>query len=248
MAGGLLFGGLSAWAGLVTSATSDAVGPGVLQHVCDTGSTTGSFASCSAFVSGKAASSSWATASYGSASAYVQGGAYLPGYGASATAFSSFTDTLTFFGGTGAGVLSILESVVSFGTGSLQAGNSDWHPTTILVKESFTFGTPFTLSISAFSAGNFYGGLGDAGSLLVSKSLESLTVLDSNGKPVTGLSYTDVSGHVYSASGATFTNTPEPAAWVLGGIGALLLGIAKLKSTKKKEDQAAKGDEQPPPQ
>ena len=248
MVGGLVFSGLSAWAGLVTSATSDAMGPGLSQHVCDTGSTTGSFASCSALASSKAAASSWATASYGSASAYVQGGAYLPGYGSSATASSSFTETLTFFGGTGTGVLSILESVVSYGTGSLQAGNSDWHPTKVLINESFTFGTPFTLSISAFSAGNFYGGLGDAGSLLVTKSLESLTVLDSNGKPVTSLSYTNTAGQVYLASAATFTNTPEPGAWVLGGIGAILLGIAKLKFAKQKEDQAAKGDEQPPAQ
>jgi hypothetical protein len=203
--------------------------PGGSQHVCDTGVETDGSAICSASGGSNAGASSLALANYGNVSAFVQGGAYFRGYGASATASSSFSDTLTFFGGTGTGILSILESITRYGTGSLQAGNYDWHPSPTVVTESFTYGTPFVLSLSAYASGNFYGGLGDGGSLLVAKSLESLTVLDAKGNPVAGVTYTDASGHSYTSSNALLVNAPEPGAWVMGAIGFGLLWLAKRK-------------------
>ena len=203
--------------------------PGTAQHVCDTGMIAAGSAICSVSATDRAEAYSVAAATYGSASAFVQGGGFLEGYGSSATARGSFSDTLTFYGGTGTGVLSILESVVSYGTGSLQFGNWDWHPATSVVKQSFTYGSAVTISLTAFATGNFDGAECDGGSLLVSKILESMTVLGSDGKPVKGLSYTDASGHAYNTSNAAFSSTPEPGAWVLAAIGVGLLCLAKRK-------------------
>lgn len=229
-----LAGTAPAWAGLMTSATAEAFALGGVQHVCDTGTGPVGTAMCSASAGDNAAAASNATATYGSVTAFVQGGAFWIGYGSSATATASFTDTLTFFGGTGTGILSILESVSSHGTGSLDSGNLN-PPAHVTIVRSFTFGAPFDLTLSAVSAGNFTGTDCDGGSLLVQKTIESLSV--SGG----GVRYTDASGHIYNTAGtASFVATPEPSAWVLGLSGIGLVWFGKRKPARNESASAAK--------
>ena len=219
-----ILGGCLSWAGLVTSAVAEAAGLGGAQRVCDTGAMNGGRAACLVTVGSNAAASAVGTASYGAVSAFVSGGAARPGYDSAATATASFTDSFTFFGGTGVGVVTIVESVLRTGTGSLDFGALERVPEHIKVTQTFTFGTPFSLALSAYAAGSFQGGLSDGGSLLVEKRLESLTVAGN------GIIYQDASGHVYNTGGtAGFTAAPEPSAWMLVLIGIGLVTVARLR-------------------
>ena len=184
-----------------------------------------SLSACSASAGVNASASSKATASFGSVSAYVQGGAFWFGNGASATATASFTDTLTFLGGTGTGVVTIWESVFTYGTGSLDFGTLDPQPISTKISRTFTYGTPFLLTLSAVASGSFEGGLGDGGSLLVQKSIDSISI--SGG----GVTYSDLSGHVYNTLGAAgvTSGVPEPGTWVLALIGLAMVVLAKVK-------------------
>ena len=170
---------------------------------------------------------SQAVASYGSVSAYIHGGANLYGGGASATAIASFSDTLTFFGGTGTGLVTIWESVLNYGNGSLGFGAYDPHPQSNSTTRTFTFGTPFTIALSAVASSSFIGAYCDGGSLLVQKKIESVSASVTGGQLVT---YSALSGHVYSTLGtAGLMATPEPGTWVPGLIGLGLLAVAKIR-------------------
>ena len=217
-----LLGGCLGWAGLVTSAVANAFGLGGAQRACDSGAMNGGRAACLVTVGSNAAASAVGSASYGMVSAFVSGGAAWPGYDSSASATASFTDTLTFFGGNGAGVVTIVESVFRAGTGSLDFGALERLPEHVKVVQTFTFGTSFSLALSAYAAGSFDGGLADGGSLLVEKRLELLTVVGS------GIYYNDASGHAYNTGGtAGFTAAPEPSGWVLLAIGIGLVTVAR---------------------
>lgn len=217
-----LLGGCLSWAGLVTSAVADAVGLGGAQRMCDTGAMNGGRAACLVTVGNSAAASAVGTASYGMVSAFVSGGAARPGYDSSAAETASFTDSFTFFGGTGMGVVTIVESVLRAGTGSLDFGALERVPEHVKVTQTFTFGTPFSLALSAYASGSFQGGLFDGGSLLVEKRLQSLTVAGN------GISYQDASGHVYNTGGtAGFTAAPEPSGWMLLAIGICLVTVVR---------------------
>jgi MYXO-CTERM domain-containing protein len=234
-----LLGGLSCQAGLVTASTAYAYELGDAPQACVTGDLASGMAVCSASFGTKATAFSVATASYGSVSAFIQGGAGSIAYEASATASASFTDTLTIFGGSGKGVLEIVESSLALGAGSLDEGNLSAMPVISTIEEAFTFGTPFSLALSAVSASTFDGSRCDGGSLLIEKSIESLTVEVSGLRDV---SYTDASGHDYRISvagsghsSAMLTAAPEPGAWVLGAIGLGLLWVARRRVPKSKE-------------
>jgi hypothetical protein len=134
---------------------------------------------------------------------------------------------LTIFGGVGQGVLDIVESSLTYGTGILQNGSPGVVPVTSTLTQNFTYGTPFTISLSASASGLFDGITGDGGSLLIERNLQSMRV-DGAGL----LTYTDQSGHVYSIEDATFKATPEPGAWVLLAIGLGLLVLARRKRNR----------------
>jgi MYXO-CTERM domain-containing protein len=234
-----LLGGLSCQAGLVTSATAYAYQLGDATRACVTGNLASGIAICSEAIGTKVSAFSVATASYGSVSAFIQGGAGSIAYEASAAAAASFSDTLTIFGGTGKGVLEIVESSLTLGTGSLDEGNLSARPVISTIDEAFTFGTPFSLALSAVSASTFDGSRCDGGSLLIEKSIESLTVEVSGLRDV---SYSDASGHDYrisvAGSGnspAMLTAAPEPGAWVLGVIGFGLLWVARRRVPRSKD-------------
>jgi len=97
----------------MTSATADASELGYAQHACDTGSSewrVGPVFRPPQGVNTQASGS--ATAAYGMVSAFVWGGAIGPASLSSSSAMAEFTDTLTFLGGSGKGVLTIVEAVV----------------------------------------------------------------------------------------------------------------------------------------
>ena len=237
-----LLSGLSAWAGLITSAASQAFAPGGAVHLCNTGTLNQSSAFCSTSAEDSARGTAQATASYGSVSAYIQGGSNKYGGGASATAIASFSDTLTFFGGAGTGVVTIWESAVNFGAGSLGFGAYDPHPQSTSITQTFTFGSPFTISLSALASSSFIGAYCDAGSLLAQKSIVSVSAFSPE---VPSISYTDLSGHAYNTLGtAGFTAAPEPGTWVLGLIGLGLLGVAKVRLPGPNGAADANQDEQ----
>lgn len=214
-------------AGLITSASADAYQWGGAQQSCQTGTLATAAAFCSASVGYWAASNGLATSSYGSVAAYIQGGVATVGYGASAMASAGFSDELTIFGGVGQGVLDMLESSLEYGTGILQNGSPGVVPVTSTFSQTFTYGTPFTISLSASASGLFDGG--DGGSLLVEKTLQSMTVEGARSELLT---YTDQSGHVYSIEDAAFTATPEPGAWTLVAIGLGLLVVGRRKGNR----------------
>ncbi len=231
-----VLGGVSASAGLVTSVMAEAMEPGGVLQICDTGTTNQGSAACSTPGRGAGASAT-AAASYGVVSAYIDGSAYSYGGYSQATAYASFSDRLTFYGGTGVGSLTIFESVLRYGTGSLQFGAASSRAEAVQVTQSFVFGTPFTLALSAVAGSSFLGSYGDGGSLLVQKVVESLAV---NGG--SGVTYTDESGHAYRVEGATAralgvltaSPTPEPGTWVLALLGVGLLIVAKIRVARPK--------------
>ena len=219
-----LLGGWSAEAELITSATAVAFGIGGLQHTCDTGSLNQALSVCSASAGDNATASAQASVSFGTVSAFVEGGAYWPGNGASASASATFSDMLTFYGGTGTGTVTIWESVLTYGTGSLDFGSVDPQPTSTKITETFTFGTPFLVTLSAVASGSFNGGLGDGGSLLVQKSIDSISISGH------GITYSDSARQVYNTSGAAgVTGAPEPGTWLLALIGLGMVALAKVK-------------------
>jgi MYXO-CTERM domain-containing protein len=233
-------GGLSCYAGLVTTAAADAYQLGGRNLACSTLTLANGAAVCSASVGTAAAAFGSSTASYGAVAAFIQGGAGSPGYEAQASAAGTFSDSLTIFGGVGQGVLEIAESSLMFGTGSLAEGNLSFSPVTSTIAETFTFGTPFSISLSAVASSTFDGSRGDGGSLLIEKSIESLTV---DGLGSGHLSYSDISGHSYPIIGSGAGNSearviavaPEPGAWVMGVIGLGLLWVGRRKTPGSKE-------------
>ena len=242
-------------AGLITSATAEALSPAGNHRVCDTGVIAGGTAACSSIAGDYVAAYSRGTAAYGTVSAFIAGGALGPGNNSSATAAAAFTDTLTFFGGTGTGVVSIVESILNAGSGALDFGNLD-PPRNVRITQTFTFGTPFELTLSAIAGAGFLGGYSDQGTLLVQKNIESLTV---SAKDFNAITYSDASGHAYNTlgtagftaarqssasghvtlgtAGLTAAAVPEPGAWVLGAIGSGLLWIARRKAARPAASQ-----------
>jgi MYXO-CTERM domain-containing protein len=220
-------GGLMSWAGLITSAYDQLSGPGASQHICNTGIVSGGLATCSATENNNNTIYAQGTASVGSVSAYVLGRVTSRGFSGAAVASATFTETMTIFGGTGTGVLAITEAILNYGTGSLDYGFSDPHAYLQTFDQTFTFGTPFTFALSATSAGTFLGSYADAGTLLVSKTITSMSVL---GGP-SGLTYADGSGASYTIDAAHVSAAPEPAAWGLGliGLGLLWIGSRRAK-------------------
>ena len=223
-------GAVEASGGTVTSASAAAFGPGSSQRACDTGFSSQGLAVCSSTVGNTAAAFAQSTVDFNTVSAYVYGGAFWYGSGASATANATFTQTYTVYGGTGLGTLTILESTIRQGTGSLASGTTGSTPMTSKLVENFIYGTPFTVTLSAFASGNFIGAYCDGGSLLVQKSIDSMT-------------YTDGSGVAHNvapstaASAQTLSPTPEPAGWVLALLGLGLVLVARTKLTRPNSGQ-----------
>lgn len=215
---------MSSWAGVVTSAMAAAFLPGGPLQICDTGTVNHGSAECT-MAAGQAISvTASATAGHGAVSAFIEGGAYQYAGGASATAIAMFSDSLTFWGGTGAGVVTITESVMNFGTGSLQMGAADPHARKVQITQAFSYGTPFTLTLLAVSSSSFIGSYGDGGSLLVSRVVESLRTSG------VGISYTSKGGYAYNTVGSlAFIATPEPGTWVMGLLGIGLVVLAKIR-------------------
>lgn len=215
--------------GTVTSATAAAFGPGSNQRACDTGFTNQGLAVCSSSAPGNTASAfSASTVDFNTVSAYVYGGAFWSGSGASATANATFTQTYTVFGGTGLGTFTILESTIRQGTGSLASGTTGSARVTTKFVENFIYGTPFTVTLSAFASGNFIGAYCDGGSLMVRKTIDSITFTDRSGV---------ISNVTPSAAAQTLSPTPEPAGWVLALLGAGLVLVARAKLPRRDAGQ-----------
>ena len=214
---GGLVGGL--WAGTITTTSSaQAFGPGGISDSCDT-SLPGS-SSCTAAVGRTAAALSESVAGNGFVSAYIQGGAVWIGSNAFASSWASVTQTYMPIGGTGVGVATIWESELRYGTGSLSSFAPEPRPVSVQISESFVYGQPFTLTLSAFASSSFIGAYGDGGSLLVEKRLESISFAGIPGllAPQTSI-----------GTSVGINSAPEPATWVLGLIGLGLIGFAKSK-------------------
>lgn len=169
---------------------------------------------CGSAASDSSIATAVATVDFRLVSALIQGGALGRSSGSSAAASAIFTESLTLFGGTGRGTLTISESDWTVGTGSLSSFSSGFSPIHRTYSESFVFGTPFTVTLSAYAASSFIGTYCDGGSLLVQKQIESLTYVDSTGVR-------------QSAMGGAAA--PEPSTWVLAGIGVLLVFVAKSR-------------------
>lgn len=238
------------WAagGLITSVSVDAMGAtGVLNNCTQNGT---SAAGCTASVGTSVSGTTQATAGYGSVTASIQGGAYAYGGSVSVTSSATFTDTLTIFGGSGTGTLTLNEFLTTMGTGTLQTSlNSGAQPVTVSLI--FAYGVPFTISLTAQASNSFLGAYGDAGSLSVTRGLSSLSVSDATGKAVSGLTWSDTSGYGYTFASGTVQqpaamplrsannvlSTPEPSTWVLGVLGLALLVLSRVEFRRDPRDQ-----------
>ena len=210
------------YAGMITTAAAEARGPGGVLQICDTGLSSQSSSFCTASVNRNSTASSQASVGYRTASAYVEGYAYFRGNDAQASTAATYSETFNFNGGTGTGIATIWETLWSVGTGSLDTFSAKEQQ--LQLTQAFTYGTPFTVTLTALASSGFIGSYGDAGSLLVQRRLDSVSVMGGR-----------------NASLIT-SSAPEPATWVLGLIGVGLVLIAKSKLSPR---HAAKDEEQP---
>ena len=129
------------------------------------------------------------------------------------------------------GYVTILESTIRQGTGSLASGTTGSAAVTTKFVENFIYGTPFTITLSAFASGNFIGAYCDGGSLLVRKTIDSISFTDQAGV---------IRNVAPSAAAQTLSPTPEPAGWVLAllGVGLVIVARAKLPRREASQNQS----------
>jgi hypothetical protein len=188
-----------------------------------------------------AAAAAWSQASPGAIAAGVQGGALGAGNQAAAWAASSFRDTLTISGGTGPGALVATVLMTGGGSGSLQSGgrmvsvNGGWYSlgawgrATHTLTTSFTFGQAFDFILFTNLRGTWSGSANEGGSLQMSAAVQSLRVLDGQGREV-NFTLTSESGHRYgTASALSAIATPEPGTWALVGLGLAAAAVRRWR-------------------
>ena len=212
-------GGLAVYSGAITSATADAFGPGGKLQLCDTSTTAAAFSVCTVSAGSNSRVSAAATVDFRSVSVLIEGGAFLNGNDAQASALATYTELITIKGGSTHGIVTIEESVLRFGTGSLDSFSTG----RTSVTETFIYSAPFLLTLTAATSSSFLGGECEGGSLLIRKQIDSIS---------------------FRETGAQAAVAPEPSTWVLVVIGVGLVVLSRRRYVAHQTRSGDSGDDE----